>query len=119
MTDSKNKIEESYRKFVRSYLNEDQIERDWDTYEPEGFDCHAGELIELNEFADNDADAKHTTFLVIKDFNLRKMYKDALLKDAKSPFYGFVEYLVEQGFVKTHDKIFEIREDELPYVFEI
>ena len=42
MTDSKNKIEESYRKFVRSYLNEDQIERDWDTYEPEGFDCHAG-----------------------------------------------------------------------------
>ena len=47
------------------------------------------------------------------------MYKDALLKDAKSPFYGFVEYLVEHGFVKTHDKIFEIREDELPYVFEI
>ena len=119
MTDSKNKIEESYRKFVRSYLNEDQIERDWDTYEPEGFDCHAGELIELNEFSDNDADAKHTTFLVIKDFNLRKMYKDALLKDAKSPFYGFVEYLVKHGFVKTHDKIFEIREDELPYVFEI
>lgn len=119
MTDSKTKLEESYRQYVRSILNEEYKTPDWTTIDPEGFDCHSGEVIELNKFSDVDADAKHSTFVVLKDFNLRKVYKEFLLNDTNASIYGFVEYLVKQGLAKTNDRIFEIREDEEPYVFEV